>query len=298
MATTSAPEPPETDQRGNGESRQKPWNCRHAYVAGTLRTVRTLDAPGVLWTCRLRDRAPAPLFTREECYSCRRWCARDGGASADWASGASDPAPSSPGPVGHATYRRGVAIVQEGAPADVLYTILSGTVKLFKATGSRRAIGLGISMAGSPLGPEWILQGSPFATMAVALESTTCIATPRRVVSRLVDAHPALLRELIREVSEHELNLMTRIAEVAGAGVHARFAHLFLDLASKVGVRQDGRVVIRIPLLRQDLADLTGTRVETTIRLMSRWEKQGLITTQAGGFVLRDIDALERLGSS
>lgn len=218
--------------------------------------------------------------------------------STEWASGANEPAPSSPSPIGRVQYRRGAAIIQEGAPANFLHTILSGTVKLFKTTPSRRSIGIGISGPGSPLGSEWILQGSPFVTMAVALEDTTCVATPRRAVVNLLDAHPALLRELIAEVSEYELGLITRIAEVAGAGVHSRFANLFLDLALKVGVRKDGRIVIRIPLRRQDLADLTATRVETTIRLMRRWEKQGLVTTQAGGFVIRDVAQLERLGCS
>jgi CRP/FNR family transcriptional regulator len=206
--------------------------------------------------------------------------------------------PSSASPIGRVAYRRGASIIQEGVPADVLYTILSGAAKLCKTTASGRAIGFGISAPGSPLGAEWILQGSMSAVMAVALDDTICAAVPRQMVAAFLDEHPLLLREVVCEIGMHERHLMNRIAEVAGARVEVRFAHLFLELAVKVGVRQHGQITIRAPLLRQDLADLTGTTVESSIRLMTRWGRLGIVTTQPGGFVIRDWAALERLRRS
>ena len=51
-------------------------------------------------------------------------------------------------------------------------------------------------------------------------------------------------------------------------------------------------------LSRQDLADLTGTTIETCIRIMSRWGKEGLVRTDKDGFVLLDRPALEKLSLS
>ena len=48
-------------------------------------------------------------------------------------------------------------------------------------------------------------------------------------------------------------------------------------------------------LSRQDLADLTGTTVETCIRIMSRWGKEDVVRTEKEGFLLRDRQALENL---
>jgi CRP/FNR family transcriptional regulator len=50
-----------------------------------------------------------------------------------------------------------------------------------------------------------------------------------------------------------------------------------------------------MPLSRQELADLTGTTIETCIRIMSRWSKEGVVTTEREGFVVSDPAALERL---
>ena len=47
--------------------------------------------------------------------------------------------------------------------------------------------------------------------------------------------------------------------------------------------------------IRQELANLTGTTLETAIRVMSRWRQQGLVTTTRRGFVLHDRAGLEAM---
>jgi CRP/FNR family transcriptional regulator len=46
---------------------------------------------------------------------------------------------------------------------------------------------------------------------------------------------------------------------------------------------------------RQELADLTGTTVETCIRVMSRWGKEGVVQTEKDGFLVMDREGLEAL---
>ena len=48
-------------------------------------------------------------------------------------------------------------------------------------------------------------------------------------------------------------------------------------------------------LTRQSLADMTGTTVETTIRIFSRWLKNGLLADDGGRLVLTDRERLSRL---
>ena len=64
-----------------------------------------------------------------------------------------------------------------------------------------------------------------------------------------------------------------------------------------MGRRKDGTQV-PIALSRQELADLTGTTIETAIRIMSRWGKQRIVLTEKDGFVVLDPKALEALAAS
>lgn len=60
---------------------------------------------------------------------------------------------------------------------------------------------------------------------------------------------------------------------------------------------QDG-TFIPMALSRQDLADLTGTTIETCIRVMSRWGKEGTVRTEKDGFVVLDRAALGKIAST
>jgi len=54
-------------------------------------------------------------------------------------------------------------------------------------------------------------------------------------------------------------------------------------------------IFIPFPLSRQELADLTGTTIETCIRIMSRWGKEDVVRTEKDGFTLFDRAQLETL---
>ena len=51
-------------------------------------------------------------------------------------------------------------------------------------------------------------------------------------------------------------------------------------------------MTIPLALSRQEIADLTATTVESAIRVMSRWGREGLVTTEADGFTIPALDAL------
>jgi CRP/FNR family transcriptional regulator len=77
-------------------------------------------------------------------------------------------------------------------------------------------------------------------------------------------------------------------------------AHILLKLADRVGRPDPAGTLITIPLSRQDLADMSGTTLETAIRTLSRFSQQGLIKTQRGGYLLildrEKLSAMARSG--
>ena len=103
------------------------------------------------------------------------------------------------------------------------------------------------------------------------------------------------MRSFILGLTHRIVELTRRIPEVAGGRVETRFAHLFLKLADKMGVPRSEGTFIPMALSRQDLADLTGTTLETCIRLMSRWGKEEVVRTEREGFVVRERRTLEKL---
>jgi CRP/FNR family transcriptional regulator len=195
-------------------------------------------------------------------------------------------------------YDKGDTLFTEGDPSDFLYTILAGRVKVIKAIPSGKEVILEIFGAGDPVGAVVAYEGRPYPASAVALEKTSCLVLRRAPFFGLLERHPTLVRGFLLGLTQRIVELTRRIPEVAGGRVETRFAHLFLKLADRMGRRTADGIAIPMALSRQDLADLTGTTIETCIRVMSRWGKDGLVRTEKDGFVLLDRPELEKLALS
>jgi len=193
------------------------------------------------------------------------------------------------------SWDKGETVFSEGDPADFLLTVLAGRVKVVKLQPSGKEVILEIFGPGDPVGAVVAYEGRPFPASAVALERTTCLLVRRAPLFQLLEKHPTLVRGLLSAFTRRIVELTQRIPEVAGARVETRFAHLFLKLADRAGRPAAAGVFIPMVLSRQELADLTGTTIETCIRLMSRWGKERVVETEKDGFVLHDRAALEKL---
>ena len=157
---------------------------------------------------------------------------------------------------------------------------------------------LEIMGVGEPFGAVASFEERPFPATAVALADTVCLRLPRQRFFEMLREYPTLVRGLLIGLTHRLIELTTRITELTGGKVEPRLARLFLKLAEEQGVAAGGRIKIPMALSRQELADLTGTTIETCIRIMSRWSKDGIVATEEDGFTILDRAALELLAIS
>jgi CRP-like cAMP-binding protein len=196
------------------------------------------------------------------------------------------------------SYDRGDLIFSEGDAGDVFIAIVTGRVKVFKSTPAGKEIILEIFGDGDPLGAVAVYERAPFPASALALEPTECVRIDQAAFFRLLEQDPAIVRGLLSGLTIRLAELTRRLAELTGARVEARFARLFLKLCDQIGRPERGGMFVAMPLSRQELADLTGTTIETTIRIMSRWQKDDVLHTEKDGFVVMDRTALDEASAS
>jgi CRP/FNR family transcriptional regulator len=192
-------------------------------------------------------------------------------------------------------YQRGDLIFAEDDPSEDFFVVTSGRVKVFKMTPAGKDVILEIFTAGDPLGAVAVYDGRPFPASAMALDATTCVLIPRAAFFELLERHPSLVRGLLAGLTQRLVELTGRIAELTGGRVEPRFARLFLKMADEMGTPVERGTFIPMPLSRQELADMTGTTIETAIRIMSRWAKDDIVRTERDGFRVLDRDALDTL---
>ena len=196
------------------------------------------------------------------------------------------------------TFAKGDAVFAEAEPSDFFYSVASGRVKVVKMLPSGKEVILDVFGAGEPLGAVAVYEGRPFPASAIAMEDTSCILVPRASFFALLEQHPTLVRGILTGLTLRLIELTKRLAELSGGRVEARFARLFLKLAQDVGKPRAEGTFVALPLSRQELADMTGTTIETCIRIMSRWGKDEIVRTEKDGFTVLDAAALEALANA
>lgn len=196
------------------------------------------------------------------------------------------------------SFEKGAIIFSEGDPSDLLYTVLTGRVKVFKTTARGTDVILELFGPGDPVGAVAVYEARPYPASAAAVDPTSCLVIPRQAFFSLLEQYPTMVRGLLVGLSHRLVELTNRLAELSGGKVEGRLARFFLKLASDMGQKRPDGVFIPLVLSRQELADMIGTTIETSIRTMSRWGKEDVIRTEKDGFVVVNREALEAIALS
>jgi CRP-like cAMP-binding protein len=190
-------------------------------------------------------------------------------------------------------YQKGETLFEEGEPALHIHFLFVGRVKIVKAAPDRDLI-LEILGPGEPVGAVAVFEQRPFPASAVALEPSGTISIPEREFFQLTEKRPEITRRLLAGLTLRLMALNQRLADMTGS-VEYRAARLFATLTERAGQNRAGGVFVPIHLSRQDIADLVGTTIETAIRVMSRWQKDGLVETEKDGFLIRQPEVLRAM---
>jgi CRP/FNR family transcriptional regulator len=195
-------------------------------------------------------------------------------------------------------YERGDWIWRAGDPSEQLTIIVHGRVKIVRHADQDDVI-LEIFDEGEPVGAIAVYNLMPYPASAAALEPTTLLCIQRRDYFDLLDRHPELARGVIRELTRLNLALTRKLAEMRSQRMDVRIAQLFVTLAERMGRPTEDGVEIPLALSRHEIAQLVGTTVETAIRVMSRFGREGVLLTRESGFVIPSTERLlERIGDS
>ena len=191
-------------------------------------------------------------------------------------------------------YARGDALWRQGDAADDLTILLKGRVKIVHHADAGDVI-YEIFGPGEPVGAIAVYNYIPYPASAVCLEAVSLLALPRRDYMELLERYPDFTRGVIRELTRMVLALTHKLEEMRGQRVDVRIAQLFLTLGRRMGVPKGDALEIPIALSRQEIADLVGTTVESAIRVLSRWGREGVLVTGKGRFVVPSLERLSRI---
>jgi CRP/FNR family transcriptional regulator len=200
----------------------------------------------------------------------------------------------------HTTLRRlvrGEALWRAGEEAALFVVVGHGLVKEALPGRSLRVVTSFLCGPGEAPGLVDLLAGSPplRETDAFALTEPAVVASiPFDLLRGALEKNGPAALQVAREAARHATRARRGLL-LAQCPAEERIAAEILDLGDRFGDEmEDGSVLIPLRLTRADLASLCSTTVETTIRTLSRLDRDGVVSTVDGGLAVHDIEALRR----
>lgn len=194
-------------------------------------------------------------------------------------------------------FTRGQYLFWEGDPANKIFVIKSGRVRLLKTSASGKEMVLEVMVPGQICGGATLF-GDTHRSGGQAVEPTVVYGMTRESYDRLLAKYPEIARGIIRYLGGKLMDAHDVIISLVSSKVESRIAAVIVRLCENHGSHTDDGILINIRLTRQDIADIVGSTVETTIRIISRFQKEGILATIKGRLLVKDIDAFKRMMKS
>lgn len=189
-------------------------------------------------------------------------------------------------------YEEGTAIFSEGHDADRFYLLLDGYLRVVRTTpGGDQIIVLHIS-PGQLFGIAPALQRDTYPATAIAAAESIALSWPARVWSDFTARYPGFASESYKTLGQRLGQIQETLTEMATQAVEKRVASAVLRMANQSGRKTDKGIEIAFPVTRQNISDMTGTTLHTVSRLLSGWQKDGIVESTRKHIVVTNPHAL------
>ena len=189
--------------------------------------------------------------------------------------------------------RKGQTLIRQGDPASAFFLMDRGYLKLTQVTPEGAEVIVRFVGPWDPVAGVAALGETPYPVTATACDAVELLAWPRPVLVDLLDRYPQLKTNILREMTAHMDDALTRLRELATLKVSQRLAHTLLRLTQPAKGARPGALMVPHTLTRQELAELTGTTLFTVSRILTEWESAGLVRSSRAHVEVLDADGLK-----
>ncbi|WP_291425735.1 Crp/Fnr family transcriptional regulator [Deinococcus sp.] len=199
----------------------------------------------------------------------------------------------SAGRTGH--WARGELLFHPEDPAEALYVLMRGAVRLYRLGSNAREVTLDVHGPGALLGVSALVPGASYGMYAEAMDDIEALVLGHDALSRLTQLAPAVGVALTEQITRQTRGIQERLAGLVFLEVSQRLALALLTLAEREDEwGETGSLVLRERVSHQDLAHVVGSTRETITKLLGDFRNRGLLDLGYRRIILTDHDGLLR----
>jgi CRP/FNR family transcriptional regulator, global nitrogen regulator len=188
-------------------------------------------------------------------------------------------------------------IFTPGDPDDQLYFLLSGAVRLYKIYGDYKEATTALLKDSGVFGKLNLVEGRWQDVFAEAVTDARVVSIQKASLERVIKSNPEFALRLFSSLSERLRQSDEVIESLLHREVSTRLATLLVNLAERFGEEDDADLLIDVRLTHQDLANMIASTREAVSKVMSEFQRYGVIETRNRKIAILDRGALAKRAS-
>jgi CRP-like cAMP-binding protein len=186
----------------------------------------------------------------------------------------------------------GHVIIERGDPADAVFAVATGKLKVVAPRSAGRDATLHILGPGDVFGEVALFHADGRTARVTAIEESVLVVIDHRDFMDLLSRSNELSKRLLALMAGRLHNTIAHFDTTTSLDVPARLARKLLLLAKDFGVRQGNGIALTLKLSQSELGELIDSSRQTVNRELRRWHEEGVLGTENGHLVLLDPERL------
>ncbi|TNC51814.1 Crp/Fnr family transcriptional regulator [Rubellimicrobium rubrum] len=174
----------------------------------------------------------------------------------------------------------GSEIFREGEEADRFFLLLDGFVRVVRTTPTGEQVILRHIPPGQLIGIAPALGRPTYPASALSASESLTLAWPVRLWAVFLERYPGFASHAMSAMGQRFQELHDHVTELATKAVEQRVAACVLRMVNQSGRKVEGGIEIAFPVTRANIAEMTGTTLHTVSRLLSAWERDGIVESR------------------
>ncbi|WP_136666775.1 Crp/Fnr family transcriptional regulator [Flavobacterium sp. H122] len=191
------------------------------------------------------------------------------------------------------TIKKGEPIFEEGEITNGVFCVKDGVCKMTKLSANGKDQIVKLAKPGELLGQRSMISEEPANLSAIALEDMEVCFVPKNEIMHFFNQNNQFSMNMMKTICGDLKDADDHMVSMAQKSVKERLAETLLYLEDSFGTNEDGS--LRIQLSREELAGMIGTATESCIRLLSEFNKNGLVDLSGKKITIKNKNQLKKI---
>jgi len=191
-------------------------------------------------------------------------------------------------------FKRGELLYRIGEPLRAVYAIRCGSIKSYVLTNDGRVQITGFHITGEVIGLG-AMAANQYMSEARALETTMVCEVPIDVLEAYSAEMPSIRQQMLKIMSQEILDNQELMLLLGKKNADERLATFLLSLSRRFQRRSYSPSQFNLSMSRSDIGNYLGMAEETVCRVFTRFQDDGLLTTERRQVQLLDQDRLKSI---